>query len=161
MKLVKNIVPVKRVRFTQDGYDKFKADYEKLLSERPAAVDDLRKAREMGDLSENGWYKAARANLSSIDGRLFRMKMDLKYALIIEHTKETGVDIGCSVTLTNDKRELTYQMVGDLEADPSEGKLSMLSPIGKAVAGKKEGDEVHIEVPAGKIAYTISKITWN
>lgn len=151
---------VKPTRFTQEGFDKYKAEYEELKASRPAAVEDLKKAREMGDLSENGWYKAARAKLTSIDGRLFRMDLTIKTSQIIDSSETSYVDIGCTVTLKNEKREMTYHIVGDVEADPSEGKLSLLSPIGKAVAGKREGDEVEIQVPAGAITYTISKIEW-
>lgn len=147
-----------RARFTQAGYDKLKKDYEALKASRPAAVEDLKKAREMGDLSENGYYKASRAKLSSIDGRLMRMSYDIKTAKIIEETAAGTAGIGKTVTLKNADRELTYAFVGDFEADPSQKKLSLLSPFGKAVEGKKEGDTVTIETPSGSVQYTIAKV---
>src|SRR5436190_14712945 len=106
----------KTIPFTKEGYEKVKDEFEKLKSDRPDAVGHLKKAREMGDLSENGYYKASRAKLSFIDARLFRMKIQLKYAVIVDGTKAMGVDIGSKVTLTNKDREVTYHMVGDLEA---------------------------------------------
>ncbi len=147
------------IRFTKEGFEKLKKDYEDLKNERPDAVEHLRKARDMGDLSENGYYKASKAKLSSIDGRLWKMSMDIKHALVIEDSKNSGVDIGKTVTLKNEQREMTYQVVGDLEANPAEGKISLLSPIGKAVAGKQVNDEVKISTPSGEVAYTIIKLS--
>ncbi len=147
------------VRFTKEGFEKLKKDYEDLKAERPDAVMHLKKAREMGDLSENGYYKGARAKLSSIDSRLWKISMDIKHALIIEDSKNPGVDIGKTVTLANDKREMTYQVVGDLEANPAEGKISLLSPIGKAIANKQVGEEVKISTPSGEVIYKITNLS--
>lgn len=152
--------PIKQIRFTKEGYEKLKQEYADLQAERPDAVMHLKKAREMGDLSENGYYKASRAKLSGIDGRLWRINMQLKYALIVENDPNAGIDIGCTVTFSNGKKEMTYQMVGDLEANPSEGRLSLNSPIGKALEGKKQGDEVEITTPAGQTTYKILSVTW-
>ncbi len=148
-----------RIRFTKEGYEQLKKDYEELLKQRPAAVLDLKTAREMGDLSENGYYKASRAKLSFIDGQLRRSSWNLKHALIIEETSGTGVVIGKKVTLTTGEKDVTYHIVGDLEADPSQGKISLLSPLGKAVANKQVGDEVTLETPARKIVYKIRGIS--
>jgi transcription elongation factor GreA len=150
---------IKQIRFTKEGLEKLKQEYADLQAERPDAVMHLKKAREMGDLSENGYYKASRARLSAIDGQLWRISMQLKYAVVSENPGE-GIDIGCTVTFSNGDRELTYQMVGDLEANPSEGKLSLNSPIGKALAAHKEGEEVDISTPAGTTKYKILKVTW-
>jgi len=150
--------PIRTIRFTKDGYDKLKADYDALIAQRPEAVEDLRKAREMGDLSENGFYKAARAKLSSIDSRLRRLTGILKDATIIEPTKTGAIGIGTTVTLSDGNKEFTYEMVGDLEANPSQGKISLLSPIGRAIAGRKEGERVTITIPTGEIHYRIVKI---
>jgi len=147
-----------RIRFTKEGYEKLKKDYEELLKQRPAAVLDLKTAREMGDLSENGYYKASRAKLSFIDGQLRRSSWNLKHALIIEETSGNGVGIGKKVTLTTGEKDVTYHIVGDLEADPSQGKISLLSPLGKALTNKQLGEEVLLETPARKIIYTITKI---
>jgi transcription elongation factor GreA len=157
LKIIYN-TPMHRIRFTKEGYEKLQKEYEDLKKERPETVEHLKKARELGDLSENGYYKASRAKLSSIDSRLFRIDMDLKHAIIIDETVSKGVDIGKTVTIKNDEREMTYHIVGDLEADPIEGKISLLSPMGRAISGKQIGDKVEISTPSGKVAYKITKI---
>lgn len=149
---------MKKIRFTKEGFEKAKQEYADLQSQRPAVIEDLQKARELGDLKENGYYQASRQKLSYIDGRLFRLKMDMKYAEIVETTTANGVSIGNTVTLSDGKNERTFTIVGDFEANPSEGKISLLSPIGKAVDGKKIGDEAHLETPRGKIIYSITAI---
>ena len=147
-----------RIRFTKEGYEKLKAEYEELLKQRPAIVEDLKKAREMGDLSENGYYKASRAKLSFTDSRLRRLNLNLKYAIIVEETNKDVVNIGSKVVLSIGDKEVTYDIVGDLEADPSQGKISLLSPLGRALAQKKVGNEVILETPGRKITYKITNI---
>lgn len=147
-----------KIRFTQEGYDELKKRHDELTAERPDAVEHLRKSREMGDLKENGYYKASRSKLNFIDGQLTRMKFQLKNAQIVETGSSDRIDIGSTITLKNDEREMTFQIVGDLEANPSEGKLSMLSPIGRATKGRKVGDEIIIETPRGKIVYILKDI---
>jgi len=148
-----------QIRFTKEGFEKAKQEYEDLLKQRPAVVEDLKKAREMGDLKENGYYQASRQKLSHIDGRLFRLKMDMKYAVIFESTSEDTVSIGSKVTLLDKDKELVYTIVGDFEANPSENKISLLSPLGRALEGKKIDDEVHLDLPRGKVIYKVLKIT--
>jgi transcription elongation factor GreA len=150
---------LKRIRFTQEGYDKLKAEYQDLLKQRPAAVEELKKARDMGDLSENCYYKASRAKLSFIDGQLRKIDLEIKYAIIFSEKSEGKISIGSEIVLANDGREIKYQIVGDLEADPSQGKISLLSPLGRALTNKQVGDEAIIETPAKKIIYKILKIT--
>jgi len=149
---------MQKIRFTKDGFEKLTAEYQGLLAERPDAVEHLRKARELGDLSENGYYKASRAKLSFIDSRLRKMQYQLKQAEIVDFTDTQTVDIGVTVTLTNEDKDVTYTIVGDLEADPLFHKLSLLSPIGKEIMGKKVGDQIFVTAPSGVKKYTISKI---
>lgn len=154
--------PVTKIRFTKEGYEKLKEEYNNLLRQRPLAVEDLKKARELGDLSENGYYKESKSKLNFIDGRLRRFSDYLKRANIVdEDGTKLPIDtvyIGSTVTLSDGKKERTYQIVGDLEAEPSEGKLSLLSPVGKAIIGKQLNSEVEISTPAGKFTYRITKI---
>jgi transcription elongation factor GreA len=149
---------MKQIRFTKEGFEKAKQEYAELQTQRPAVIEDLQKARELGDLKENGYYQASRQKLSYIDGRLFRLKMDMKYAVIVERSAGNGVSIGNTVTLTDGENERIYTIVGDFEANPSEGKISLLSPLGKAVDGKKLGEEAILETPRGKITYKIAAI---
>jgi transcription elongation factor GreA len=147
-----------KIRFTKEGFEKLKQEHEDLLSQRPYAVSELKKAREMGDLSENGYYKASKQKLNFIDGQLRRTEHALKYADIIESGGADIVEIGKTVTLSDGKIERIYEVVGDWEADPSAGKISLLSPIGKAITNKKVGDEIVIEIPAGKKIYSITAL---
>ena len=147
-----------KIRFTQKGYDDLKKELADLLAERPAVIVDVQKARELGDLKENGYYQASKQKLRSIDSRVTRIKYYMKVGEIVSENQSSGIGIGATVTLKNDAREMTYAIVGDLEANPSEGKLSLRSPIGKAVEGKKQGDTIEITIPSGTVSYTIAKV---
>jgi transcription elongation factor GreA len=130
-----------------------------LLATRPAAIEDLQKARALGDLKENGYYQASRQKVNSIDRRLRQLKLYLKYGKIIEATGNDAVGIGNTVTVHDGSKEVTYSLVGQHEADPKERKLSDRSPIGRALLGKKVGEKVTIEVPAGTLQFRIAKIS--
>lgn len=145
---------------TQKGYDKVLAEIEVLKkTKRPLAVARLKKAREMGDLSENSEYVAAKEDLSFLDGRIQELELMLRQVKVIGHDRATlVVDVGSTVeALINGKKD-TFSIVGELEANIAEKKLSNNSPIGNALLGKKKGDIVQITVPAGKIEYKILAI---
>jgi transcription elongation factor GreA len=147
-----------RIPFTQDGYNNFLEEKKKLLSERPEAVDHLRRAREMGDLSENGYYKASRARLSALDARLRHLERLIRLGRVVQ-TAHTGfIDIGCTVTITDGEKESTYTLVGGYESDPMKHTISYISPLGKALMGKKERDCVTFHAPKGDVTYTILHI---
>lgn len=150
---------MKKIRFTKEGFEKAQQEYDDLLKQRPAVIEDLQKARELGDLKENGYYQASRQKLTYIDGRLFRLKMDLKYADVIETKTGSGVSIGSTVTLSDGENERIYTIVGDFEANPAEGKISLLSPLGKALEGKNAKEEVNLNLPKGKITYKIISVS--
>lgn len=150
---------MKNIRFTKKGFEALKKTYEDLKNSRPAAVADLKRAREMGDLSENGYYKAARAKLSEIDRNLRKFLFELKSADVVENSNSNQVGIGHTVRLSDGKKEKIFQIVGDLEADPIQGKISLLSPLGQALERKKVGDTAKITTPKGTIAYKIIKIS--
>lgn len=154
------IIPkkIEPVPFTKDGFEKIQREQEELLIERVGAIVHLQKSRELGDLKENGYYQASRQKVNAIDARLRRIKFLLKYGVILS-TSGTGiVDIGSTVVLDQDGAKITYQIVGGEESNPSEGKISHKSPLGRAILGKKVGDKVQLDVPAGIIIYTIEKI---
>lgn len=146
------------IRFTQKGYDDLKKELAELKAERPDVIEHVQKARELGDLKENGYYQASKQKLRSIDSRIMHINYYLKVGQVVDDVATDVIGIGKTVTLKNDKREMTYAIVGDLEANPSEGKLSLRSPIGKAVEGKKQGDTVKIHTPSGVVEYTITKV---
>lgn len=147
------------IRFTKHGYEELKVKYKDLLTQRPFVVEDLKKSREMGDLKENGYYKASRQKLSFLDSQLRRTKYSLEQAVIIDTSSLTNVDIGCNVTLKDGEQEIMYQIVGDLESDPINGKISLLSPLGRALHGKKLTEKITFTTPKGIREYIIIKIS--
>jgi len=151
---------MKKVQLTKDGYEKIQQELKNLIEKkRPYAVDRLKKARDMGDLSENSEYHAAKEGLTFVEGRIQEIEIILKLAEVIHnHNGNHQVDIGVAVTVdVNGKQEL-FHIVGEFEADPLHKKLSHTSPIGKALMGKKVGDWVEVKIPAGKIKYKIVEI---
>lgn len=152
-------VPEPRIIFTQTGYQELLEEKKKLLQERPEAVEHLRKGREMGDLSENGYYKAARARLSFLDGRIRRIERLIKLAKIVKPIGNNSVQVGSTVTLLFGTKEVEFTIVGGYESNPLKKTISHISPIGKALMGKMIGDSVQVTVPKGEVTYTIKKIT--
>lgn len=150
---------MRKINFTKEGYEKLKQEYISLLEERKSAVLDLKRAREMGDLSENGYYKSAKFKLSSIDRILRRSSFYLKNAVVRTHELPNVIEIGCNVTLLSDGKKFIYNIVGDFEADPKSKKISLLSPLGKSLLNKRVGDSVDIKVPSGKKNYKIIGIS--
>ncbi len=148
-----------RIPFTQEGYDQLIADKIKLTNERPEAVEHLRKAREMGDLSENGYYKASRQRLSFLDGQLRRIERLVKLAKIVESKHMGVVDIGSTVTIQDETNTYTYTIVGGYESDPTKKTISYMSPIGKSLMGKKVQDSATVHAPAGIKLFKIIDIT--
>ncbi|HVZ58997.1 MAG TPA: transcription elongation factor GreA [Patescibacteria group bacterium] len=147
------------IPFTLDGFNKLKEERTRLLSERPEAVMHLKKAREMGDLSENGYYKSSRWKLSQIDSRLRYLNHMLRYGKIIESKKSDSVELGSTVVLFDGSKEVTYQIVGGEESNPSQGSISYKSPLGKALLGKKINEKVQFHAPVGIIVYLIKAIS--
>ena len=138
------------IPFTKQGFKETEVLYEKLLSERPAAVADLKKARDMGDLSENGYYKSARWKLSDVDRQLRHLRYLLKYGKITLDTIDGSVGINTTVTVSDGEGELTYQIVGDYEANPRERKISTRSPLGAALLGKNIGNTAIFSTQQGE-----------
>ena len=122
-------------------------------------AEKIANARDYGDLSENAEYDAAREEQAQVESRIAELEEILKNADIIKPTKNNGtVQVGSTVVLVNDGKTATYTVVGPVEADPLEGKISNESPIGAALMGKKEGEQVDIKTPKGKTTYTIKAV---
>lgn len=142
---------------TPDGLAELKREHEELVNvKRPVAVTRLADARELGDLSENSEYAAAKQDLSFMDGRILELEEILHNAKLISnnHAKNL-VDVGCKVTVHIGGKQEEFMLVGEWEADPKEKKISHESPLGKALMGKKVGEKVEVEAPAGKLIYKI------
>lgn len=153
----------KKIYLTKEGLEELRKEYTDLAKvKRPQTVQRLTDARNQGDLSENAEYVAAREELSFIDGRIDELEEILKQVVIITETtkKVSGaqVKLGSEVTVKINGKSEIYRVVGEWEADPTEKKISHESPLGKALIGKKLGEKVEVEAPAGKIAYTIVSI---
>lgn len=150
-----------KVLLTREGLAELKKEYEELVKvKRPAAVARMATSRDLGDLTENSEYTAARQDLAFIDGRISELEEILHEAKLISSSRgaKGKVDIGCKVTLhVNGKKEI-FTIVGEWEANPTQKKISHASPLGQALLGKKIGEEVIVEAPAGKVVYTILEI---
>jgi len=147
-------------QLTKQGFENLKKELEELKSiKRPQAVDRLSKARSMGDLSENSEYSAAKEELAFVEGKIQEIEEILKNAEIVEiNNNSNTVQLGSSVIVEINGKKEKFEIVGEFEADPLNKKLSHTSPIGQALTGKKVGDWVEVEVPAGKIKYKIVEI---
>lgn len=150
---------IKRIPVTKEGFANLQKELEELTAQRPQAVRTLADARGMGDLSENGLYTAAKSRLRSIDSQLFRLDIQIKLADIIE-SKDTGVaGIDSKIEVSDGNNTKIFHIVGDYEANPTEGKISQHSPIGRALIGKKVGETANFEAPKGTISYKILSIS--
>ncbi len=133
--------------------------------QRPRVIEHIAEAREHGDLKENAEYHAAREQQSFIEGRIKEIEAKLSNAQIIDVTKmdaSSKVIFGATVTLLDlaSDAEITYQIVGDDEADLKSGKISFGSPVARALIGKNESDEVDVKTPKGVIEYEILKVQY-
>lgn len=146
---------------SQEGLEKFKEELNRLKNvDRPEVIERIEKARELGDLSENAEYHDARQNQSFIEGRIQELESLIKNSVVIKNNKKSNIiSLGSTVHASCDNgMKIKYTIVGHSEANPSAGKISNESPLGKAFIGKTIGDEFELEVPAGKIKCKIDKI---
>lgn len=149
---------MRTILFTEEGFEKVKKEFVELKNKRVEAVAELKRAREMGDLSENAAYKVARMQVNQIDLRLRRLTLFLRIGKVVERPFTGAVDINTKVTISDGQKEIRYAIVGDQEANPHEGKISPASPLGKALMGKREGEKVNVITPSGKMIYIIKDI---
>ncbi len=144
---------------TSDGLDKLKQELDDLVNvQRKKIAAALKEAKEFGDLSENASWDDAKERQAFIEGRIAEIENILKNAVAIEKGSGDVVAVGSTVHVELEEGEQQFSIVGSTEADPELGKISNESPIGKALLGKKPGDEVEVQVPAGTILYKITKI---
>lgn len=148
------------VILTQEGYDEIVAELTDFKNNKlQVAIDRVATARSFGDLSENSEYHAAREDLAFMEGRIAELEQLLSKAKVIKAKKgRSSVGVGSTVTVHIGKIKHTYQSVGEWEANPAEKKISESSPLGKALLGKKEGEELEVDAPAGKIKYKVASI---
>lgn len=149
------------VLLTQEGYDKLKEELNYLKGPRKMEVaDKIKSAREFGDLSENSEYDEAKNEQSILEARIVELDSMIKSAKIIESISTSSVGLGTTVTLFDYEfnEEIKYHIVATNEIDPALCKISLESPVGKALFGKKKGEEIEVAVPAGISKYKILSI---
>ena len=148
-----------KIQFTPQGLTEIKSELDELKNKKlQAAIDRVSRARDFGDLSENAEYHAAKEELAFIEGRVEELEEIVKNALVVKTGSNGQVNVGCKVTVEVDGKDLTYNVVGEWEADPLSKKISHTSPLGQALMGKKTGDEVRFDAPAGSVIYKVKKI---
>lgn len=150
---------------TAEGYQALDEELKRLKTvERPAVIAAIGEARAHGDLSENAEYHAAKDRQGWIEGQIAEIEDRMARAQVIDVSKLSGSQIkfGATVSLLDEdtEQESRYQIVGDHEADVKAGKISISSPIARAIIGKENGDVVEVSTPAGVRAYEITKVEW-
>jgi transcription elongation factor GreA len=151
----------KQFHLTQEGVDELRAEMEALIAERAPIAERIKTAREFGDLSENAEYSSARQEQERCESRISEIDHILKNLTIITSPKKTdAVQLGSTVELkSEDGKTKKFTVVGTVEADPLNGKISDESPIGMALMGKKISQDVEIKTPAETITYKVIAIS--
>lgn len=149
----------KQFHMTKEGEQELRAELEELVAQRGPMAERIKLAREFGDLAENAEYSSARQEQEKVEARIAEIENILMNVKIIKAPKsDSKVQLGSKVTLKGGGKTKEFQVVGTVEADPLNGKISDESPIGQALMGKKEGEDVEIVTPAETMTYKIADI---
>jgi transcription elongation factor GreA len=156
---------VEKVPMTESGHAALEQELKKRQSvDRPRIIEHIAEARSHGDLSENAEYHAAKEEQSHNEGRIAELEDKLARADIIDISKLSGdtVKFGATVTLVDEDtdKKAVWQLVGEVEADAKKGRISITSPLARALIGKKKGATVEVMAPGGAKAYEITKVEW-
>jgi transcription elongation factor GreA len=156
---------MEKVPMTAEGYQGLDEELKRLkTAERPAVISAIAEARAHGDLSENAEYHAAKERQGWIEGRIAEIEDKMARAQVIDVSKLSGsqVKFGATVSVIDEDTEekARYQVVGEHEADVKLGKISIASPLARAMIGKESGDVVEVNTPGGTKAYEITKVEW-
>lgn len=155
-----------QIPLTAAGAERLKLELKELKSvKRPAVIEAIATARDHGDLKENAEYHAAREEQGFIEGRIAELESALSNAQIIDVTQLNAserVVFGCTVELLDvaTDNEVSYQIVGDIEADINENRIAISSPIARALIGKEEGEEAVVDAPGGTMEYVITGVQY-
>jgi transcription elongation factor GreA len=156
---------MEKVPMTAIGYASLETELKQRQSvDRPRIIEHIAEARSHGDLSENAEYHAAKEEQSHNEGRIAEIEDKLARADIIDISKLSGDTImfGATVTLVDEdtEKKTVWQLVGEVEADAKKGRISITSPLARALIGKKKGASVEVVTPGGAKAYEITKVEW-
>ena len=150
-----------RLPMLAEGYERLTAELKVLREERPKIVEAIEEARAHGDLSENAEYHAAKERQGQVEASIGDLEDRVSRAQIIDPTTLSGdrIVFGATVSLLDDEdKPVRYQIVGQTEADAKVGRISYNSPLGRALIGRKKGDEIEVTVPSGDRFYVVKKI---
>lgn len=145
-------------QITAEGKKELEAELEQLKARRGEVADKIAEARDYGDLSENAEYDAAREDQGLVESRIAEIEDIILNAELIKSSNKSTIGIGSKVELKNGDKVVAYHVVGPVEANPVEGKISNESPIGVALTGKKVGDKAVVTTPKGDINYEIVSV---
>ena len=156
---------MEKVPMTVEGFKKLEAELQRLKSEeRPRIIQQISDARAHGDLSENAEYHAAKEAQGMNEARVADMEDRLSRAEVIDTSKQSGTTIkfGATVSLADEDsgEKVKYQIVGDGEGNVKDGKISITSPIARALIGKSKGESAEVTTPRGPRSYEVLKIEW-
>lgn len=143
---------------TKQGKEDLEKELKELIDSRSNVADEIAAARENGDLSENAEYTAAREKQSRVEARIAEIEGILDGAQIIKSDGDGTISLGDHVVVSQDGKESAFDVVGAIEADPANNKISHESPLGAALMGKKVGDEVSIKTPKGEKVYKVVSV---
>ena len=149
----------KQYQITSEGKKELETELDALKSRRGDVADKIAEARDFGDFSENAEYDAAREEQGLLETRIADIEDIINNADIIKAGAKSAIALGSKVSLTLGKKTFEYTIVGPVEANPLEGKISNESPIGEALFGKKVGDKATITTPKGSVTYSIAEIS--
>lgn len=149
----------KAYQITEDGRAALEQELDELKGRRGDIAEKIAAARDFGDLSENAEYDAAREEQGLVETRIADIEDILQQATIIKPSSKSKIGLGSTVELKSEAKTVVYQLVGPVEANPLEGKISDQSPIGTELVGKRVGDSATISTPKGEITYEIVKIS--
>lgn len=150
----------KEIILTQEGLEKLKKELSQLLTvKRPAVIERIQNARSLGDLSENSEYDDARNEQSFIEGRIQELRdVIMKAKVVSKYGNSNEIGLGSIVICNVENDKETYELVSSAEADPMNGKVSIESPLGKGLLGKKKGEVTIVKTPGGETVYKILEI---
>lgn len=148
----------KQYQITTDGKKELESELKKLKSRRGTIAEKIAEARDYGDLSENAEYDAAREEQGLVESRIAEIEDILQNAEIIKASRKPTIGLGSKVELKHGPKTISYHIVGPVEANPIEGKISDESPIGVALLGKKVGDKATVTTPKGDITYSVVSV---
>ena len=147
------------VLLTAEGLAKLKHDLEIISERRIEAADRMKEAAQPGDIEDNPEFEQAKEEVARLDDRIYELQEMIGRAQIIEGKASSVAEPGSTIEVVDEEGEtLTYHLVGAVEADPGAGRISVESPVGRALVGKRQGDRVSVSVPAGTVQLTVKAV---